>query len=261
MITDDEIISSFQEYAEIDLNLTDEQTRTKKKQLFRGSLYEEMNCGRHLNIFARINIIPEYCFDCYKVLIVPRNVIELLKLTVVFNDPDFPFQNIRKCMVENRQYCSGYYKGYMYCRSLKEAQSIQKTMKKIIEEKISPDVSVEVKRGCSEYGIKYPQYEKLSPRSETMQYNQEWKIQEDIMDKNFTYITYSEDAADKTEFKNSYNEIYTRRDILCIQHWLRYAATVGDMSYLKITRSPVKPLPLLKPRPPFLDQISIKLLD
>ena len=40
----------------------------------------DLNCDRHKSIFEDHNVIPEYCFGCYKVQIEPRTVLELFKL-------------------------------------------------------------------------------------------------------------------------------------------------------------------------------------
>ena len=44
---------------------------------------EDLNCGRHMNIFETHKIIPEFCFGCYKVLIEPQNVVDLIKLNFI----------------------------------------------------------------------------------------------------------------------------------------------------------------------------------
>ncbi len=54
----------------------------------------DLNCERHIAIFKRYNIIPEYCFGCYKVQVEPRNVMELMKLFVVFDNIKLPNDNI-----------------------------------------------------------------------------------------------------------------------------------------------------------------------
>ena len=60
-------------------------------------------CKRHLSVFDEFNIIPKYCFNCYKVLIEPRTVVELFKLMMVIEELDLPGDNTRKCTLETRK--------------------------------------------------------------------------------------------------------------------------------------------------------------
>ena len=41
-------------------------------------------------IFNDYDVIPKYCFDCYKVLITVRSVLELFKLLMIFEKLDLP---------------------------------------------------------------------------------------------------------------------------------------------------------------------------
>ena len=45
---------------------------------------KHLNCDRAFDIFANHNVMPEYCFSCYKVQINPKNVIDLIKLYFFF---------------------------------------------------------------------------------------------------------------------------------------------------------------------------------
>lgn len=69
-------------------------------------------------IFDKFDVIPKYCFDCYKVLITPHTIMDLFKLLMIFEKITLPLDNTRKCMVETRDACSGTYKGFIYCRGI-----------------------------------------------------------------------------------------------------------------------------------------------
>ena len=81
-------------------------------------------CKRHMSVFINFNIIPKYCFSCYKVLVEPRTVVELFKLMVLFEKLKLPNDNTRKCMVEDREEVSGTYKGFVYCTGIEEGKEI-----------------------------------------------------------------------------------------------------------------------------------------
>ena len=67
-----------------------------------------------------LNIIPKYCFDCFKIQIEPKSVVDLIKLFFIFDTFKFPKNNWRKCMVELREGVPGTYKGFIYCSSVEE---------------------------------------------------------------------------------------------------------------------------------------------
>jgi len=215
-------------------------------QLFRGQadvgwdMAHPGGCNRHASIFLKHGVIPKYCFDCYKVAVSPRTIIELFKLTMVFVNLKLPHDNCRKCMVEMRPEITGTYKGLIYCRSFSEAKEIVNIVQDVISEQISKKISITIKRGCSEYSITYPEYANVGDSSTTMEYKPEWKIFEDAVDKN---LTYQIGAPDKEKYNHP---TYTLKDADTLYYWLRYASALGDMNYLKITGEEIMPLPNLK---------------
>ena len=151
-------------------------------QVFRGRpqhLVDNMplgGCSRHMAVFNRFGVIPEYCFDCYKVLIEPRTVAELFRLLLVFEKPILPKDNTRKCMVERRDYCAGAYKGFVYCRGLEEGHEARELLRQAVADHISPDIPVTLKRGCSEFSQARPEYGKIHPGAVIMEYPKAWKV-------------------------------------------------------------------------------------
>lgn len=199
-------------------------------------------CFRHFTVFNNFGAIPEYCFDCCKVLVEPRTVLELFKLLMIFDRLDLPGNNTRKCICETRDFCSGAYKGFLYCRGIDEAVAVGDRVRELIGNEISPDIPVVVKRGCSEFERAYPGYSHIGPGVAPMRYREEWRRHEAFVDKNATFRPPGVDGGGNTP--------YGPTEIFATHFWLSYAATIGDTSYLKITGSPVPPIPQLK-RPPF----------
>lgn len=216
-------------------------------QLYRGSCgpYNWENkppggCKRHMTIFREFNVVPEFCFDCYKVVIEPRTVIELFKLVLIFLNHKLPNDNVRKCMAEGREKVSGMYKGMIYCLGLEEGNKILETFQELIAEEISDKVPITLKRGCSEYAHSYPEYTRVSQGSIFMDYMDEWKQYENIVDKKMVINRPPDPNA-------TYNHAaYSLRDAEAMYAWLRYAATIGDLSYLKISDSTLEPYQNLK---------------
>jgi hypothetical protein len=181
---------------------------------------------------------------------------------MVLEDPAFPFINSRKCMIEMRSYCSGSYKGYIYCTGFEEAEKIRKVVRKLVAERISPQAPVTVTHGCSEYAKAFPGFAKTQPASAVMKYKNEWQATEEYFDNNTVVRHVDIDYSDNIPYVSVDGLVtYERDKIISMQQWLRYAATIGDMSYLEITGGrKVTPLPpmYMEPRPPFKNTIPIK---
>lgn len=219
---------------------------TSNTQLYRGAIIDR-GCARHMKVFDTFNIIPEYCFGCYKILIETQTVLNLIKLMVVFDNLELPSDNTRKCHIEVRPKISGTYKGLIYCQSLEEAKELSKVIQTIVAEKISKDIPVSVKRGCSEYPVAYPEYGHIGNNgTPMMSYNEEWREKEEYIDENFVEHKYP-------PVSDTHNHVgFTLRDALVMRTWLAYAAAIEDLSYLKVSGSPVPKLqindrPLLRP--------------
>ena len=122
VISNDKIINLLYKSSNI-IKKYDLDLGTELSQTFRRNLVD-LNCNRHMQIFNKFNVIPKFCFGCYKVQVEPRSVLELIKLFVVFDQIKLSENNTRKCMIETRSEISGFYKGLIYCSSLEEACQI-----------------------------------------------------------------------------------------------------------------------------------------
>ena len=177
------------------------------------------DCNRHKKIFNTFQAIPRFCFGCYKVQIEPENLIDLIKIYLLFDNIEFENYNTRKCIVETRPKISGHYKSLIYCTSQEEAENIKKQVSKIAKNNLGKDVKLNIKRGCSEYGIKYPEYKNLD--NNIMKFKPEWENYENIIDKNFPNLIENHNITPTIKG-------ITLNDALIIQNWLKYAMLVGD---------------------------------
>ena len=202
---------------------------TTINQLYRGVIATD-NCNRHKRIFDNLKIIPEYCFSCYKVTIHPRTVMELFKLLFVFEMVQLPADNSRKCIIEVRPNISGTYKGFIYCRSLHEANEILHIVQPLIAQKISEKIPIVIKRGCSEFQATYPAFGQVTDNQiPQMSYKEAWREQEAAADRNMPI----EPPENPYNFSHNHSGL-TLLDILVMDNWLAYAAKIGDLSYQKI---------------------------
>ena len=191
---------------------------TETQSYRRNSL--DLNCDYHHKVFYHSNIIPKFCFSCFKVQIEPEYVIDLIRLFFIFDNLNLPKNNQRKCMVEFRNQVAGLYKGMIYCSSLEEAKKILEELRPILQKNLKFKASI--KRGCSEFYNSFPSYKIIeSDKKNYMTYDQDWeKIEENLkIKKNFNTI----------KLNNSIPGL-SISDVLIIIQWLNYAKIVGDPS-------------------------------
>ena len=207
---------------------------SNETQLFRKNS-KNLNCNRHFKVFNEYNIIPKYCFSCYKVQINLSNVVDLIKLFLVFNNLYLKNNNIRKCIVEMRQNIKGNYKGYIYCEGISEAQDIIKKLDQKIKEANINNFNLNIKHGCSEYYKSYPAFEEISnDEDKEFKYFSNWAEKEKLID-------LREPGRLKKDQKilgETLKGIHLS-DILIINNWISYADATGDYSYKKIYNSRV----------------------
>jgi len=223
-ISDDDIANFFQRCNNI-VAKNINNINTEEVQIYRRNTFK-FNCGRHYHIFDTFNVIPENCFECYKVQIKLKTVMELFKLYFVFDNLNLKNNNTRKCIVEVREDISGAYKGLIYSRSLDEANIIESELKKILKKTIIENFTIEVKRGCTEFGIAYPEYK---DPEKNMKYNEEWRNKEKIIDEKLIKKDHSDKIVSTKNLAGT-----TLRDVLIMRNWLSYAKKVGDLSYKSI---------------------------
>ena len=181
----------------------------------------DLNCKRHKSIFNEYEIIPEFCFSCYKVQVEPRTLIELIKLFIVFDQIELEGNNNRKCLIELRPEISGFYKGLVYCSGLKQANQISTYLSKVLTERIGYGLLCEVKRGCSEYPISFPKYKEINNFGpQVMNFNKDWKALEDEHDEKKS-ITADETRRPTIRGLNL-------SDFLIFRKWIDYAKGLGD---------------------------------
>ena len=259
MISDETVREVFQDMLDTPGGYMNPLMRGRLVQIYRGKprqLWKDEHkddrpggCLRHKAVFKQFDAIPKYCFDCYKVEIAPRTVVELFKLLMVFEKISLPNNNSRKCMCEGRPNCSGTYKGFVYCRGLDEGKEVRKTLKRVISHEISPQIPVTLKRGCSEFARSHAGYAQIEPGKAKLEYKKKWRIHEDFIDQNIRFPPALQEV--------NRSGTYLPEEIYSLQFWLRYAATIGDTSYLTVSGMTLEPIPQLK-RPPYSTPLTNK---
>ena len=190
-------------------------------QIFRRNSIN-LNCERHHEVFNELNLIPKFCFSCFKIQIEPVNVLGLIKLFLIFDNIKLSNNNWRKCMVELRSNISGIYKGLIFCSSLEEAEKILDKITPILTQHLKYKSSI--KRGCSEFYEPFPNFKIVDQKSkEFMEYPKYWKKME--LKKNY--------KLNSQKLISSLSGL-SISDVLIINQWLNYANLIDDQSFTQI---------------------------
>lgn len=117
---------------------------------------KEMNCALWHHIwFIYFEFIPSYCLNCWKVVVRPRTLKELFALYEL--QEDVAMGRACKCGIEIRDTVPAPYGGYFYNNSLEEGQECYRQVRWAVDHSLSPETSVILKRGCTEFELKHPQ--------------------------------------------------------------------------------------------------------
>jgi len=219
IISNDQVIELFSKFSNVIKNYNLD-IETKLSQIYRRNSVD-LNCRRHMVIFDQHNVIPKFCFGCYKVQVEPKTILELIKLFIVFDQLNLEENNTRKCMIELRPEISGFYKGLIYCSSLDQANKVKEIIDVAIKEHIGSGLSSKIKRGCSEYPISFPDYQEINNSGpQLMNYNKAWKTIEE-----------NHDRKNPIKAKNNLRPSLSGsnlEDVLIIRKWIDYARGIGD---------------------------------
>ncbi len=231
-ITSEYIVKIFNQIQLI-LNEENVDTDVEISQIHRESKLKYDKCLRHFEVFNTFNVIPKNCFDCYKIQILPRNVIELIKLYIVFDNLNLKINLTRKCMIEFRENIKEPYKGFIYCVGIEEAKKTLKLLNPILDKSINKEVPRLIKRGCSEFAMSYPEYKETNSKDKDfMTYNEDWLVKENIIDEKLSRIPQQNVIEDETL------QGIGIKDAIILYNWLYYAKKIGDQSYKIICEKP-----------------------
>ena len=93
-------------------------------------------------------------------------------------------------------------------------------------------------RGCSCFSKAYPEYGQIGKGKKAMEYKEEWRKIEKVVNRKSVVV--------ENQLTNYNHPSYNLYDAQSMHYWLRYAATIGDLSYLSISDVVLQPLNDLK---------------
>ena len=110
----------------------------------------DMRCDVfHRVFFDVVHHIPTRCRECYKVVVRPRNLIELFDLYELQVSMGVPC----KCGTEMRPTTCNLYGGYFYNKGKEEGLERYKEVRDLVDEHLSPETGVILKRYCTEFEV------------------------------------------------------------------------------------------------------------
>ena len=150
-------------------------------------------------------------------------VIDLVKVASLFYKFDFEEDLTKKTIIELRPNIPGFYKGLIYCNGLNQAQAVKTLLDISLKVTFGEETTSKIKRGCSEYPLKFPSYGEIPKNSKKiMSFPEEWRLLEEKFDQNELIEPKDNQMASLPEFCLS--------DFYIIQKWIDYAKGIGDQS-------------------------------
>lgn len=113
-------------------------------------------CQFYQLIFQHCNFIPKRCLSCWKVVVRPTTLKQLLQLHDL--QVQLAEQNPKcwsKCGWESRHWVHGNYGGYFYCNSKEVGLERLVTVRQAVDDYINPAVDVLLKRYCTEFELRF----------------------------------------------------------------------------------------------------------
>lgn len=178
----------------------------------------ERMCNLLTIIFQFLKFVPTFCMNCWKVVVSPTSLKELLMLEdlmIAMADEDSTCWC--KCGTEIRPEVFGNYGGYFYNNSFKDGQDKYVRVRKAVNDRIGPHVRVILKRYCSEM-------ERMLGHTKGYQQPKKAKIWESKVFESFDLQAFNN--------KDLHQPESIKRHIR--NHWIRFAWDRGDSSVLEL---------------------------
>ena len=119
-------------------------------------------------------------------------------------------------MIELRPDIPGFYKGLIYCRGLNQAEEVKNIVNVGLENTFTKNFKAKIKRGCSEYPLKFPEYGVINTNEISLfEYPEEWKYIEENFD--------NSKLIEPKKIENASLPEFCLADFYIIQKWIDYA--------------------------------------
>jgi len=165
----------------------------------------------HFVLFNIYGILPSFCMECWKIAVKPKTLKDLMTLHRMQKE-----MNVEsKCGIETREFVRVPYGGYFYTESKEDGLEMYGIVRKKVDEMLSSDTDVILKRGCSEFELKFG-------ASDKWQQTDQMKLIEKEVSK---YFVWDKPVTNEPEFMIENT----------IKNWIKHAYKNGDDTYLEYT--------------------------
>jgi len=171
---------------------------------------------------SKIQFVPSYCMNCYKVVVRPKTLKQLFALENLQKRLNLP----SKCGIEIRDYVPALYGGYFYNRGVEEGRKCYKIVREAVDKDkvLGKDVDVYLKRSCTEMEQKFGDSDKWVEPSE-----KQMEMEETLL----SMIAYDPNGQGQPPHFVAHVHKW----------WIEWAFQHGDMTYLEYTAGlPIQPL-------------------
>jgi hypothetical protein len=174
----------------------------------------DMYCGFYLLVFDVGGFVPRRCMKCWKVCAAPRTVDELFKIYALQTEVMVPSKWPCKCGMDLRSYTPHRYGAYWYCQSKDQGLNRYERIRKLIDERISPDLPLILKRYCTEFEMKLGPTDKYQKPADA----------DEIEDAIAAVVNWKDGMISAPQPESVKRHIMRR--------WIERAYSIGDMSCL-----------------------------
>jgi len=166
----------------------------------------------HSIFFGVLGMLPSPCLGCWKVVVRPKTLADLFELHEIQKEMGIP----SKCGIEVREQVHGLYGGYFYNDSPEQGQRVYEQVRDAVGERLAPDTKVILKRGCTEFEIKFGDSSQWDSLITDYQLEIETKLD--------CFI----ETRERIEQQESIRKSIFKR-------WIEWAHASGDETYLQFT--------------------------
>ena len=99
-----------------------------------------------------MRVFPLPCLSCWKIVVKPETFEQLMML---LEWQITEYKGYCKCGMEDRPYVPGNWGGYFYAESYQQGMEIHNKVRAGVDKYLSPDVSVTLKRYCTEFEMQF----------------------------------------------------------------------------------------------------------
>jgi len=179
-----------------------------------------LRCDLYHRVFYQtLDHIHSRCRECWKVVVRPQTVVQLLDLYELQREMGVPC----KCGLERRTTVCGLYGGYFYCRGQEQGLERYRQVREAVDRELSPDVPVILKRYCTEFELGgQGGLNGKGPSDQTPDATPEEIEFEKYVEAHFPYV-------------GGTNPMPDHLIAATMARWIHHAFEHGDMSYLETT--------------------------